>query len=100
MTETTDTALLAEVKLFSMLDASEREVLAGIVARQSLAAGETLFRDGEPGDTLFIVRSGAIELHVKDNIGVKIVLRVARPHDFFGELSLLDGGPRTATATA
>src|SRR5437764_11528479 len=65
-----------------------------------LKAGETLFQAGDPGESLFIVRSGSIELFIKDTAGQKIVLTVAEEGDLFGELSLLDSGPRTATAIA
>jgi len=75
-------------------------VLAAAVSGRTLAPGETLFRTGEPGDAMFIVRRGAIELSVRDTVGQKILLHTARPPDFFGELSLLDEGPRTATAEA
>jgi uncharacterized membrane protein len=66
----------------------------------SLKDGATLFHAGEPGDALYIVRSGEIELYIKDTAGQKIVLNVAQEGDFFGELALLDEGPRTATAAA
>src|SRR5262245_44060483 len=49
---------------------------------------------------MFIVKDGAIELFVKDTAGQKIILPIARTGDFFGERSLLDGGSRTASATA
>src|SRR5690606_33200677 len=66
---------------------------------RSVAAGETLFRAGDAGDSMFIVKAGKVELFVKDTAGQKIVLHVAEPPDHFGELSLLDGGSRTASAT-
>jgi CRP/FNR family transcriptional regulator, cyclic AMP receptor protein len=95
-----DSEFLAQVKLFDTLDEGEREVLAGAVAARSLVPGETLFHAGEPGDSMFIVRSGAVELFVKDTTGQKISLHTAAPVEYFGELSLFDGGPRTATAAA
>src|SRR5262249_30082030 len=61
---------------------------------------EVLSRAGEPGDSMFIVVEGGIELSVKDKAGQKIVLHTPTAGEFFGELSLLDGGSRTATATA
>jgi uncharacterized membrane protein len=95
-----DAALLTGVKLFEMLDDDERRVLADVVEVQELATGATLFRAGDAGDALYVVRSGQVELYVKDNVGQKIVLSIAGPGDVFGELALLDAGPRTATAMA
>jgi len=60
----------------------------------------TLFEAGDPGDTLFIVRGGEIELFITDTAGQKIVLTTAAPGAVFGELAMLDSVPRTATALA
>lgn len=95
-----DAALLADVELFEHLGPDDRVRLAEAVDLRLLAAGETLFQAGAPGDALYIVRSGEIELFVKDNAGQKIVLTIARRGEIFGELALLDHGPRTATAIA
>src|SRR5688572_24106887 len=95
-----DPSFLAEVPLFASLDEDERNLLANAAAVRSLSAGQVLFRTGEPGDELFIVRSGAVELFDHDTTGQKIVLHTALPGEYFGELSLLDGGARTAAAAA
>jgi CRP/FNR family cyclic AMP-dependent transcriptional regulator len=95
-----EAALLADVELFEHLGPEDRERLAEAVDLRRLRAGETLFQAGMPGESLYIVRSGEIELFVKDNAGQKIVLTIARPGEIFGELALLDRGPRTATAIA
>src|SRR5262245_12142002 len=95
-----DTTFLSQIQLFAQLDDDERGVLAQAMHERTLAAGAVLFRLGDPGDSMFIVQTGAIELFVKDTAGQKIVLHTATPGDFFGELSLLDGGSRTASATA
>ena len=94
-----DTQFLSQIHLFSQLDEDERGVLAQAMHERPLANAEVLFRLGEPGDSMFIVQAGAVELSVKDTAGQKIVLHTAQPGEFFGELSLLDGGSRTATAT-
>jgi len=60
--------------------------------------GDVLFSRGDPGDSLYVLRSGAVELSFKNDTGDKIVLETARAGDFFGETSLMDGGPRTASA--
>jgi CRP/FNR family transcriptional regulator, cyclic AMP receptor protein len=97
---TADPSFLREVPLFASLDEDELKVLASAVGERALAAGETLFRAGEPGDALFIVRQGAVELFATDTTGHKIVFHTATGGEYFGELSLLDSGPRTATAQA
>ena len=90
--------LLASVPLFKLLDASERADLERVLDRRELEVGETVFSFGEPGDSLYIVGTGSVELFVKDNSGAKIVLANCGPGEPFGELSLFDGGARTATA--
>ena len=95
-----DVRHLAGIELFDLLDAEDRAALAGVIDSQPLAAGETLFHTGQPGESLFVVRSGEVELYIKDTAGQKIVLAVARAGEMFGEMSLLDSGPRTATAVA
>ncbi len=95
-----DEKLLAEVPFFQLLDGEERKALANVLDEATFKQGETIFNFGDPGDALYLVRSGKVELYVKDHTGQKTVLAVAERGDFFGELSLLDNGPRTATATA
>jgi len=95
-----DAALLAEVELFEHLNEEERQRLAEVVDSRELPAGETLFHAGEPGESLFVVRRGEVELFIKDTAGQKIVLTVAGDGEIFGELALLDRGARTATAVA
>jgi uncharacterized membrane protein len=95
-----DATFLSQIQLFQQLDDDERTVLAQQMAERTLVSGEVLFRAGDPGDSMFIVQSGAVELFVKDTAGQKIVLHTAQPGDIFGELSLLDGGSRTASATS
>ncbi|MFL6374890.1 MAG: DUF1003 domain-containing protein, partial [Pyrinomonadaceae bacterium] len=91
---------LAAVDLFKLLDENELEELAAVIDSTSVKAGEVIFRAGDLGDALYIVRSGEVELFVKDTTGEKIVLTVAEKNDLFGELSMLDARPRSATACA
>ena len=95
-----DVSLLAGIEMFELLHGDDKRALADVVDAIKLNPAETLFHAGEPGDALFVVRSGSIELFIKDTAGQKIVLTVAEAGDLFGELSLLDSGPRTATAVA
>jgi len=93
-----DAALLADVELFEHLSDEDRARLAEVIDLRRLGAGETLFTTGEPGESLYVVRSGEVELFIKDTAGQKIPLAIASPGEVFGELALLDRSPRTATA--
>lgn len=88
------------IPLFELLHPEDRQAVSEVVDYHQLSAGDNLFQAGEPGDSLFIVHSGQIELYIKDTAGQKIVLTIAETGDLFGELSLLDSQPRTATAVA
>jgi CRP/FNR family transcriptional regulator, cyclic AMP receptor protein len=94
----TPAELLAEVPFFALLDDQERTALADRLDVTELKAGSMLFNYGDPGETMYILRSGAVELFFKNDVGERIVFETARAGDFFGELSLLDGGPRTLSA--
>jgi CRP/FNR family cyclic AMP-dependent transcriptional regulator len=94
------TELLADVPLFALLDDVERAALAERLDVVTFAAGTNIFQAGDPGDALYVVRSGTVEIFFKNDTGHRILLETARVGDFFGEISLLDGGPRTASATA
>ena len=89
---------LAEVPFFELLDEEQRALLAARLDTTTVPAGQAMWGYGDPGDSLYIVRSGAVEIYFKNDTGERIVLETARTGDFFGEISLLDGGPRTASA--
>jgi uncharacterized membrane protein len=91
---------LEEIEFFQMLGEDDRRALAEVVDLVRLGDGDMLFRAGEPGESLYLVRSGEVEIFINDNVGQKITLGTAGPSDFFGEIALLDAGPRTATAIA
>jgi uncharacterized membrane protein len=93
-----DPTILTEVPLFQGLDEAERAALAARVDAIREPAGKLLFNYGDPGESLYIVKAGEVELFSKNDTGERIVLEIARPGDFFGEISLLDGGPRSASA--
>jgi len=95
-----DPQFLANIKMFELLDDDDRVELAKVIDEAHVVAGESLFQAGDPGDSLFIVESGEIELFIKDTAGQKIVLATPSSGDMFGELAMLDYGPRTATAVA
>ncbi len=96
----TEASVLADVPMFSLLDAEERSTLGELLDEVRFAKGDTIFSFGDSGDGLYLVRSGRVEVFVENFQGDKIPLAENEPGDIFGEISLLDGGPRTATAVA
>lgn len=94
----TPSEMLAGVPFFALLDDNERATLAERLDCEQFKAGHVVFHTGDPGDTLYVVRTGQVEIFMKNDTGDRIVLEVAGPGDFFGETSLLDGGPRTSSA--
>jgi CRP/FNR family transcriptional regulator, cyclic AMP receptor protein len=95
-----DPTYLAYIKMFELLNEDDRLALAKVIDEEKVSEGQALFQAGDPGDSLFIVQSGEIELFIKDTAGQKIVLATTSEGDMFGELAMLDSGPRTATAVA
>jgi CRP/FNR family cyclic AMP-dependent transcriptional regulator len=66
---------------------------------KQLNTGEVLFKDGDPGDEMYLIKSGKIRIS-KPAGDVEKTLAVLKEGDFFGEMSVIDGSPRSATATA
>jgi len=95
-----DALMLEDVELFEHLNADDRATLAQVIDVRQLAAGDTLFKVGEPGESLYVVRSGEVELFIRDTAGQRIPLAMVGTGEVFGELALLDHSPRTATAIA
>ncbi len=90
--------LLNEVPMFAELDDSGRSILSERVDLEEMKEGEVLFEYGDPGDWMGIVLDGEVEMSVKIKTGENVFLERAERGDFFGEISLLDGGSRTARA--
>lgn len=95
-----DPRFLEAVKLFGNLREEDRASLAQMIDLRLVKQGMTLFHAGDAGECLYVVQGGEIELFITDTTGQKIVLTVAGPGDLFGELSMLDAHPRSATALA
>ena len=89
--------LLGGVALFHSMDEDERRALAAVMDLRAARAGEVVFREGDPGDSLLCVVDGRLDTVVKDNAGQEIVLSAVEAGDVVGEMSMLDGRPRSAT---
>jgi hypothetical protein len=88
-------ALLAQVPLFAALTGKQLADVAAAADELVVDAGSVLVRKGDPGHACFVVASGSLLVHR----GTRRVAAIG-PGDFVGEMSLLDGGERTATVTA
>jgi CRP/FNR family cyclic AMP-dependent transcriptional regulator len=84
--------VLVNVPLFEGLSRRHLKHLAGISEVQNYMEGAAIVREGEPGDSFYVVLAG----QAKVTVGKRTLNRVF-PGDFFGEIALLDGEPRTAT---
>ncbi len=91
---------LSHIPLFARLDGTEQRALLGVMKQQVARATDTIFWVGDDGDTLFVIESGRVSITAPDERGDHIVLDTLGPGAVFGEISLLDGGPRTATVRA
>jgi CRP/FNR family cyclic AMP-dependent transcriptional regulator len=89
---------LRRAGLFQGVDADDVEALASEFDIIEASRGQVLFHEGEPGDSLYIVLSGKVKLGRRATDGRENLVAVMGPSDQFGELSLFDPGPRTATA--
>lgn len=92
--------ILKLVDFLGPLPEHELEKLARGLTVQKFAAGETVIRQGEEGDSFYIINEGEVDISVMDESGAETSLTTLGPPAFFGELSLLTGSPRTATIVA
>jgi CRP/FNR family cyclic AMP-dependent transcriptional regulator len=92
--------LLRSTDLFGSLDEAAAARLARDAGRRRYRAGEILFHEGDPGDRLHVIDTGRVRLVLTSEDGREGTLAVLGPGDAFGELVLLDGAPRSATALA
>jgi CRP/FNR family cyclic AMP-dependent transcriptional regulator len=93
-------SVLRSVSIFVDVPTSELETLAAGLRRRRYARGQVIFTQGDPGNSLCIIEEGRVRIVVGSDEGKELVLRVLGPGDFFGELALLDGEPRSADAVA
>jgi len=96
----TDPSILQEIAHLSELGEGERAALAERIDLLQFSPGQSIFNYGDPGNALYIIRSGEVEIFIKNDQGEKIVLETSKPGAIFGEVSLIDKGPRTAWVTA
>ena len=87
-------------RLFRGLPTTTIEQIAALAARRTYKSGAVVFVQGDPGDALYGVAAGSVKISTSSAGGKEVSLNVMEPGDTFGEIALLDGQPRTASATA
>lgn len=92
--------ILKKIPLFSSLSDEILKSLSTTVRLQNIKQGQVVFRKGDEGTALYILKSGAIKVVIPSRLGAEIIVSIFKEGDFFGEMSLLDGEPRNADAVA
>lgn len=92
--------LLERVPFLRALSPGDRQALVPCFVHRQFRRGDIIFQKDEPGQSLFIIGTGSVRIYVPSSHGADLTLAVMGPGDFFGDLSLLDGGPRSASAVA
>ncbi|HWS56573.1 MAG TPA: DUF1003 domain-containing protein [Pyrinomonadaceae bacterium] len=90
---------LRSVPLFASLSDESAEAVRELLEVQTVPAGRALFREGDRGDAMYLIEDGTVRIHVRDADGDEVTLAELSRGDFFGEMALLDGNPRSAQAT-
>lgn len=89
---------LARISLFKGLPAADLRALGSRTTRRTLPAGAVVFREGDPGDSLYLILSGKVKVSLHDANGKEFVVDVRNAGHYIGEM-MLDGSPRSATVT-
>ena len=92
--------LLERVPFLAALSVDDRRWLHERVRRRTYTRGDIIFQKDDPGQSLFIIEDGSVRIYVPGAQGMDLTLAVMGSGDFFGDLSLLDGRPRSASASA
>ena len=91
--------LLANIELFESLTPEDLDALAKRIEIEEHGEGGVVFTQGDEGSALYLIEEGSVEISYGEGRG-RVVLSTLFPGQYFGELSLFDGAPRSATATA
>jgi CRP/FNR family cyclic AMP-dependent transcriptional regulator len=95
-----DVAALRSVPLFASLDSRAAAELGRYLTAQDYPRDATIFRTGDPGDSMYLIDLGKVRISITDADGHVVTLAELGPGEFFGEMSMLDGHGRSANATA
>lgn len=89
---------LRSVPLFNRLDDKAADTLRSLLVVRDVPAGTLLFKVGDVGDRMFLIEAGRVRIYIHDGDGDDVTLAELAPGDFFGEMAIVDGKPRSAHA--
>lgn len=95
-----ETTLLKQIPLFADLPPEHLTPLAAALERQSYRKGQVILRQGEPGDSLYVILSGQVRIYTLSPDGYEVSVWICSKGDFFGEMALLTNQPRSANVEA
>jgi len=95
-----DSKLLREERFFADLTDGEIDVIAQITNQKTFKLGETIFKESDEGQSLYVIRSGEVKASVSAPNGEIFTLTMLKDGDIFGQMSFIDGRPRSATIIA
>lgn len=93
-------SVLTRSPIFRNLPDEALEAISRAVEHLDLPKGTTIFKEGDPGDSLYIIESGRVRIFRKEEAGIEIDLSIQGPGESFGEMALLTGEPRSADVQA
>jgi CRP/FNR family cyclic AMP-dependent transcriptional regulator len=89
--------MLDQIPLFSDLDADELELLSSRMVTRQYPRNTVVLNEGDQSDSLYIIRSGSVKVFLSNDEGKEIILNVQHAGEYFGEMALIDSGPRSAS---
>jgi len=89
--------MLDKIPLFSDLDKAELELLSTRTVTRQYPRNTIVINEGDHSDSLYVIRSGSVKVFLSNEDGREVILNVQRPGEYFGELALIDSGPRSAS---
>ena len=92
--------LLRKAPIFESLSDTELQALAASLKQRTFARGVVIFHKGSPGNSLYLIESGKVRIFILSDSGQEIAINTHGPDECFGELALLDGLPRSASAVS
>lgn len=98
--QTPSQAMLSSIPMFSSMSVAQREQIAKSIVWRRAVRGAVIVRSGDPTDSLYVLVSGSARVCNSDKDGKEVILSILEPGDFFGEMGLIDGSPRSADVIA